>query len=84
MLSPTHDVARANHHSYYKTAFVPKARRIAPPVTAWESFKNVFTISDRELIRIAGVDGYLFLSFCSAYSYRWPLSYYRSSYPSTA
>jgi hypothetical protein len=49
--------------SYYKTAFVPKARRIAPPVTAWESFKNVFTISDRELIRIAGVDGYLFLQY---------------------
>ncbi|KAH7068142.1 hypothetical protein BKA63DRAFT_451362 [Paraphoma chrysanthemicola] len=48
---------------YYKTAFVPKARRIAPPVTAWESFKNVFTISDRELIRIAGVDGYLFLQY---------------------
>jgi hypothetical protein len=50
-------------HSYYKTAFVPKARRIAPPVTALESFKNVFTISDRELIRIAGVDGYLFLQY---------------------
>lgn len=50
-------------HSYYKTAFVPKARRIAPPVTAWESFKNVFTISDRELIRIAGVDAYLFLQY---------------------
>ncbi|KAF2822140.1 DUF221-domain-containing protein [Ophiobolus disseminans] len=48
---------------YYKTAFVPKARRIAPPVTAWESFKNVFTISDRELVRIAGVDGYLFLQY---------------------
>jgi hypothetical protein len=53
----------ANPHSYYKTAFVPKARRIDPPVTAWESFKNVFTISDRELIRIAGVDGYLFLQY---------------------
>ncbi|KAH5451256.1 hypothetical protein HBI30_132720 [Parastagonospora nodorum] len=48
---------------YYKTAFVPKARRIAPPVTAIESFKKVFTISDRELIRIAGVDGYLFLQY---------------------
>lgn len=53
----------ANNCSYYKTAFVPKARRIAPPVTAWESFKNVFTISDRELVRIAGVDGYLFLQY---------------------
>jgi hypothetical protein len=42
---------------------VPKARRIAAPVTAWESFKNVFTISDRDLIRIAGVDGYLFLQY---------------------
>lgn len=50
-------------NSYYKTAFVPKAKRIAAPVTALESFKNVFTISDRELIRIAGVDGYLFLQY---------------------
>ncbi|MBK5655902.1 MAG: hypothetical protein I4N50_29855, partial [Rhizobium sp.] len=49
--------------SYYKTAFVPKARRIASPVTAWASFKNVFTISDREIIRVAGVDGYLFLQY---------------------
>ena len=49
--------------SYYKTAFVPVAKRIAPPVTAIESFKNVFTISDSELIRIAGVDGYLFLQY---------------------
>jgi len=48
---------------YYKTAFVPKARRITPPVTAIESFKNVFTISDRELVRVAGVDGYLFLQY---------------------
>jgi hypothetical protein len=32
-------------------------------VTAWQSFKNVFTISDRELIRVAGVDGYLFLQY---------------------
>ncbi|OAL48901.1 DUF221-domain-containing protein [Pyrenochaeta sp. DS3sAY3a] len=48
---------------YYKTAFVPKAKRIAAPVTALESFKNVFTISDRELVRIAGVDGYLFLQY---------------------
>ncbi|KAL5119661.1 hypothetical protein ACEQ8H_002507 [Pleosporales sp. CAS-2024a] len=48
---------------YYKTAFVPKARRINSPVTAYESFKNVFTISDRELIRVAGVDGYLFLQY---------------------
>jgi hypothetical protein len=42
---------------------VPKAKRINPPTTAWESFKNVFTISDRELIRVAGVDGYLFLEY---------------------
>ena len=48
---------------YYKTAYVPKARRITAPVTAIESFKNVFTISDRELVRIAGVDGYLFLQY---------------------
>ncbi|USP78203.1 hypothetical protein yc1106_05477 [Curvularia clavata] len=48
---------------YYKTAFVPIAKRIAAPVTAIESFKNVFTISDPELIRIAGVDGYLFLQY---------------------
>ncbi|KAH7385963.1 hypothetical protein BKA66DRAFT_527669 [Pyrenochaeta sp. MPI-SDFR-AT-0127] len=48
---------------YYKTAFVPKARRIAAPITAIESFKNVFTISDRELVRVAGVDGYLFLQY---------------------
>ena len=53
----------ADRPSYYKTAFVPKARRIAAPVTAIESFKNVFTISDRELVRIAGVDGYLFLQY---------------------
>jgi hypothetical protein len=49
--------------SYYKTAFVPVAKRIAAPVTAIESFKTVFTISDRELIRIAGVDGFLFLQY---------------------
>ncbi|KAF1831147.1 DUF221-domain-containing protein [Decorospora gaudefroyi] len=48
---------------YYKTAFVPEAKRVAAPITAIESFKNVFTISDRELIRIAGVDGYLFLQY---------------------
>ncbi|KAF2865123.1 hypothetical protein BDV95DRAFT_531691 [Massariosphaeria phaeospora] len=48
---------------YYKTAFVSKRRRITPPTTAIESFKNVFTISDRELIRVAGVDGYLFLQY---------------------
>ena len=50
-------------HSYYKTAFVPKAKRIAAPITAIESIKTVFTISDRELIRIAGVDGFLFLQY---------------------
>ncbi len=49
--------------SYYKTAFVPERQRIAAPTTAIESFKNVFTISDRELIRVAGVDGYLFLQY---------------------
>ncbi|KAG9194215.1 hypothetical protein G6011_04250 [Alternaria panax] len=48
---------------YYKTAFVPVAKRIAAPTTAIESFRNVFTISDKELIRIAGVDGYLFLQY---------------------
>ncbi|ORY13193.1 hypothetical protein BCR34DRAFT_600112 [Clohesyomyces aquaticus] len=48
---------------YYKTAFVSKRRRIKEPVTALESFKTVFTISDRELIRVAGVDGYLFLQY---------------------
>ena len=53
----------ANLSSYYKTAFVPKRKRINPPTTAIESFKNVFTISDRELIRVAGVDGYLFLQY---------------------
>jgi hypothetical protein len=42
---------------------VPKRKRIAAPTSAIESFKNVFTISDRELIRIAGVDGYLFLQY---------------------
>lgn len=50
-------------HSYYKTAFVPKAKRIVAPVTAIESIKTVFKISDRELIRIAGVDGFLFLQY---------------------
>lgn len=50
-------------HSYYKTAFVPKAKRIAAPITALESIKTVFKISDRELIRIAGVDGFLFLQY---------------------
>ncbi|KAE8849247.1 hypothetical protein PTNB73_04998 [Pyrenophora teres f. teres] len=48
---------------YYKTAFVPVAKRIPAPVTAIESFKTVFTISDSELVRIAGVDGYLFLQY---------------------
>ncbi|KAF1924101.1 DUF221-domain-containing protein [Didymella exigua CBS 183.55] len=48
---------------YYKTAFVPEAKRIAAPVTAIESIKTVFKISDRELIRIAGVDGFLFLQY---------------------
>lgn len=52
-----------NQTSYYKTAFVPQAKRIAAPITAIESFRNVFTISDRELIRIAGVDAYLFLQY---------------------
>ncbi|KAF1972562.1 DUF221-domain-containing protein [Bimuria novae-zelandiae CBS 107.79] len=48
---------------YYKTAYVTQRKRIANPTTAIESFKNVFTISDREVIRIAGVDGYLFLQY---------------------
>ncbi|KAJ4341747.1 hypothetical protein N0V95_007139 [Ascochyta clinopodiicola] len=48
---------------YYKTAFVPKAKRIAAPVTAIDSIKTVFKISDREIIRIAGVDGFLFLQY---------------------
>ncbi|KAI4672886.1 uncharacterized protein J4E78_001389 [Alternaria triticimaculans] len=48
---------------YYKTAFVPVAKRIAAPTTAIDSFRNVFTISDKELIRVAGVDGYLFLQY---------------------
>ncbi|KAF2451926.1 DUF221-domain-containing protein [Karstenula rhodostoma CBS 690.94] len=48
---------------YYKTAFVSKRKRIAAPTTVIESFKNVFTISDREVIRVAGVDGYLFLQY---------------------
>jgi hypothetical protein len=55
--------ALAKSPSYYKTAFVPKRKRVAAPTTAIESIKNVFTISDRELIRIAGVDGYLFLQY---------------------
>jgi hypothetical protein len=42
---------------------VPKRKRISAPQTAIESFKNVFTISDRDLIRVAGVDGYLFLQY---------------------
>ncbi|CAI6332692.1 unnamed protein product [Periconia digitata] len=48
---------------YYKTAFVTKRKRIAAPTTALESIRNVFTISDRELIRVAGVDGFLFLQY---------------------
>ncbi|KAF2014907.1 DUF221-domain-containing protein [Aaosphaeria arxii CBS 175.79] len=48
---------------YYKTAFVPKRKRIQEPTTAIESIKKVFTITDRELIRVAGVDGYLFLEY---------------------
>ncbi|KAF2644056.1 DUF221-domain-containing protein [Massarina eburnea CBS 473.64] len=61
----THTEQQSLFHKiyYYKTAFVPKRKRIAAPTTAIESFKNVFTISDRELIRIAGVDGYLFLQY---------------------
>lgn len=50
-------------HSYYKTAYVPQAKRIAAPVTVIESIKTVFKITDRELIRIAGVDGFLFLQY---------------------
>lgn len=42
---------------------MPERQRIAAPTTAIESFKNVFTISDREVIRVAGVDGYLFLQY---------------------
>jgi hypothetical protein len=52
-----------NLGSYYKTSFVSQRKRIKAPVGAIESFKNVFTISDRELIRVAGVDGYLFLEY---------------------
>ncbi|KAF2181915.1 DUF221-domain-containing protein [Zopfia rhizophila CBS 207.26] len=48
---------------FYKTSFVSKRKRIQEPTTAIESFRNVFTISDRELIRIAGVDAYLFLQY---------------------
>ncbi|KAF2792938.1 DUF221-domain-containing protein [Melanomma pulvis-pyrius CBS 109.77] len=48
---------------YYKTAFVPKRKRISRPTSTIDSFKNVFTISDRELIRVAGVDGFLFLQY---------------------
>ncbi|KAF3010048.1 hypothetical protein E8E13_011522 [Curvularia kusanoi] len=48
---------------YYKTAYVPEAKRIAAPVTVIDSIKTVFKISDRELIRIAGVDGFLFLQY---------------------
>ena len=50
-------------YSYYKTAFVPKRKRIKSPTTAIESFRKVFTISDRELIRVAGVDGFLFIEY---------------------
>lgn len=50
---------------YYKTAFVSKRKRIAEPSGAIQSFKNVFTVSDRDLIRVAGVDGYLFLEYLS-------------------
>ncbi|KAI1671503.1 integral membrane protein [Pyrenophora tritici-repentis] len=57
------DKAVTRQSLYYKTAFVPVAKRISAPVTAIESFKNVFTISDSELVRIAGVDGYLFLQY---------------------
>lgn len=56
-------VPRTDRCSYYKTSFVSKRKRIANPTTAIESFKNVFTISDREVIRVAGVDGYLFLQY---------------------
>ncbi|KAF1951165.1 DUF221-domain-containing protein [Byssothecium circinans] len=60
---PTHRQSLFHKIYYYKTAFVPKRKRITTPTTAIESFKNVFLISDRELIRIAGVDGYLFLQY---------------------
>lgn len=56
-------MTRLTDDSYYKTAFVPQAKRIAAPVTAIDSIKTVFKISDRELIRIAGVDGFLFLQY---------------------
>lgn len=53
----------ADSDSYYKTSFVSKRRRIKEPTGAIESFKSVFTIKDRELIRVAGLDGYLFLEY---------------------
>ncbi|KAL1593378.1 hypothetical protein SLS60_010986 [Paraconiothyrium brasiliense] len=59
----TTEKAAARQSLYYKTSFVSKRKRVAAPTTAIESFKNVFTISDREVIRVAGVDGYLFLQY---------------------
>ena len=61
--SPTERQSLFHKIYFYKTAFVSKQKRIAEPTSAWESFRNVFTISDRELIRIAGVDGFLFLQY---------------------
>ncbi|KAF2502267.1 DUF221-domain-containing protein [Lophium mytilinum] len=48
---------------FYKTAFVSKSKQIAFPSSAIESFKNVFTLPSKTLIRVAGVDGYLFLRY---------------------
>ncbi|KAF2817694.1 DUF221-domain-containing protein [Mytilinidion resinicola] len=48
---------------FYKTSFVSKSKQIAFPSSAIESFKNVFTLPSKTLIRVAGVDGYLFLRY---------------------
>lgn len=48
---------------YYKTEYVSKSRQVSEPDSTLESIKNVFTFSSTQLIRAAGVDGYLFIRY---------------------
>lgn len=67
--SRTKDLAQSRSWSvfhriyYYKTSYVSKRKQVEEPSSAHQSFKNVFTFNGTKLIRIAGVDGYLFLRY---------------------
>ncbi|OCK84370.1 DUF221-domain-containing protein [Lepidopterella palustris CBS 459.81] len=59
----THSQSLFHRIYYYKTSFVSKSKQVDQPSSAYQSFKTVFTLSGSKLIRIAGVDGYLFLRY---------------------